>query len=380
MNSLLRYALSAAVALAVAGCTPDDGAKELEQGRAAYELHDLKKAEKLFEKSVSLSPENVDALVYLARVKLRLGEVDAASEAIGKAAALAGNDADVRFLQAQVAWHLKEYAVAAKLFGGIAADESLAPEIRAQGWTGLGIVEMAREKPHVARTAFLRAIRVDRREASAWYHLGLLYRDTFGYQEAARDQFEIYVRLDDAKSERVQKVQRTIIPGIKDTIARMAAERPGVAKRDSSASSSEISKAEAAWKKNDFRTARQCYQAALAADPLSYPAALGLARAWQKTDATKAGQTKALECYRNACSLNSGAVSTFLTAGALAAKLGMHAQAVEIYSRAVAANPMSLEALDGLIRELRHSGVKDAASDAQAYQNYRSAITVRRKK
>ncbi|MBQ3290692.1 MAG: tetratricopeptide repeat protein [Kiritimatiellae bacterium] len=378
MNFSLRYALSATLAvLALSGCTPKDGAKELEQGCAAYELRDLKKAEKLFEKSVALSPENVDALVFLARVKLDLGEPVAAREWIGKAAVLAGGDIDVRLVQAHVSWVLKDYAVAAKLFSGIADDAALSPEVRAQGWAGLGVVEMSRENPDVARCAFLRAIRLDRRAAAAWYHLGLLYRD-FGYQEAALEQFEIFVRLEEAASPRAQKVQRKVIPAIKEAISRAAADRPGVSKRDSAACATEISKAEAAWKKNEFRTARQRYQAAVAADPLSYPAALGLAKAWLKTDATKAGQAKALESYRHACALRPGAISTFLEAGALAVRIGMHAQAVEIYSRAVAADPTSFDALDGLIRALRRVGGR--TKDAQAYQLYRESITASRKK
>ena len=386
MNSSLRYALSAAAVIAVAaGCTPDDGSKELELGRALYEpMRDqkndetLKKAEKFFEKSAALAPENVDALVYLARVRLDLGMVDGAREAIGRAAALAGGDVDVRLVQAQVAWVAKDYPAAAKLFGGIAGDAALSPEVRAQGWTGLGIVEMANGKPDVARTAFLRATRLSGREASAWYHLGCLYRDAFAYQEAALEQFEKFVYLEDPKSTRVQKTLRSTIPGIKDAIARATAARPGVDKRDSSASANEITKAVAAWKKNDFRTARQRYQAALALDPLSYPAALGLAEAWQKTDATASGQRKALESYKQACALRPGAVKTFLAAGALAARIGMHAQAVEIYSRAVAASPTSLDALDGLVRALRRVGGR--TEDAQAYQGYRDSITAARKK
>ena len=381
MNSSLRYALSAAAAVVVAaGCTPDDGSKELELGRAAYELRDLKKAEKMFEKSAALAPENVDALVCLARVKLDLGEVEAAREAVGKAAALAGSDADVRLVQAHVAWVAKDYAAAAKLFGGIAGDEALPTDVRAQGWTGLGIVEMARERRHDARIAFLRAIRTDHREASAYYHLGLLYRDAFGYYDAAKDYFDNFVSLEPPSSPRAQKVQRSVIPAVKDTISSMAADRPGIDKRDSAASATELSRAEAAWKKNEFRTARQRYQAALAADPLNYQAALGLAKAWQKTDATKAGQMKALESYKIACKLRPAAFDTFMTAGALAAKLGMHAQAVEIYSRAVAVRPKSFVALDGLIRELGRSGVKADAEAARAYQSYRDAITARSKK
>ena len=378
MNSSLRYALSVLVSLGLAGCGPKDGSRELEQGRDAYELRDLKKAERLFEKSAALSPDRVDALVYLARVKIDLGELEAAREAIGRAAVLAGRDVDVRLVQAQAAWIAKDYDVAAGLYAGVAEDAELSPELQAQGWTGLGIVDMARDSPDAARCAFLRATILDRRSASAWYHLGLLYRDAFGYNEAALEHFEKFVRLDDASSPRVQKVQRSVIPAIKETISREAVARPGVEKRDSSASATEISKAEAAWKRNEFRTARRHYQAALAADPLSYPAAFGLARAWQRTDTTNAGQTKALENYRIACKLRPGAVSTFLTAGALAARLGMHAIAVKTYSRAVAADPKSFDALDGLIRSLRRVGGR--AKDAMAYQRYRESITPSRRK
>ena len=179
-------------------------------------------------------------------------------------------------------------------------------------------------------------------------------------------------------SPRVQRVQRSDIPGLKEAITRAAADRPGVAKRDSSACAAEISKAEAALKKRTYKPACQHYEAALKADPISYPAALGLAQTQLKVDPGKGGQAKAFESYKLACALRPSAISTFLTAGSMAAKLGYHAQAVEIYSRAVAASPASREALDGLIRALRKVGNK--ASVAQAYQEYRDSLTAPKRK
>ena len=113
---------------------------------------------------------------------------------------------------------------------------------------------------------------------------------------------------------------------------------------------------DAAVKKGSYKIARQHYQAAAKADPLSYPAAICLAKAWLKSDSTADGQKKALESYRNACALKPGAIDTFLAAGALAYNLKMYAQAVEIYSRAVATAPYKLDAIDGLIRALRRAG------------------------
>ena len=368
-SSALKCAC-AALAATVLGCGPRDGSKEFEKGKEAYGLRDLKKAETLFARSVVLAPQDADRLLYLARTELELGELAKAQDAVGRISA--DGAADVALLKAQIAWHAKDYKAAADGFAAVANDVKLDASVRAQGWAGLGVVEMTCDNHHLARVAFLRAIRLDRKNPAAWYHLGLLYRDGFGYLEASLEQFEIFVRLEEMASPRVQKVQRTIIPALKEQIARAATELPGAAKRNSSACSTSISTAEAALKKGNAKAAREAYQQAFAADPLSYPAALGLAKAWEKTDSTKAGQQKAFESYKAACSLRSGAVSTFLATGALAVRLGFYQQAVEIYSRAIAANPTSPDALDGLIRALRKTGGKAGVADA--YQQYRDSL------
>ena len=371
LSSALKCA-SAAFAAAILGCGPDDGLKEFAEGKEAYALRDLKKAERLFTESLAAAPQDVDRLLYLARTELELGELEKAKDLIGKAAGNSDGETDVALLESQIAWHTKDYKTAASGFADIANDGKLDAAVRSQGWAGLGVVEMTCDNRHLARVAFLRAIRLDRKNAAAWYHLGLLYRDGFGYLEPALEQFEIFTRLEEQSSPRVQKVQRTVIPALKESISRAAAERPGVAKRNSASCAASISAAEAAVKKGNFKAAREAYQKALAADPLSYPAALGLAKAWERTDATKDGQTKAFENYRTACALRPSAVTTFLTAGSLAAKLGLNLQTVEIYSRAVAANPNSLDAIDGLIRALRKVGGKEKV--AAAYQAYRLSL------
>ena len=378
MKTCLELVCGITIAAVFVGCGPKDGNKEFELGKSAYELRDLKKAEKMFSASVQAAPEDVDRLLFLARVKLDLGELAAAKQLVDRAATQAAEDSDVRLLGAQIAWHSKDYAASAAMFSKVADDSRFSSDIRAQGWAGLGIVEMTCNNIHLARIAFLRAIRLDRRCASAWYHLGCLYRDGFGYLDSALEQFEIFVRLEEMANPRVQEVQRSVIPALKDSIAHAITERPGVSKRDSAAASTAIAKAEAASKKGNFKLARQSYQEAIKLDPLSYPAALGLAKAWEKSDASKSGQEKAFENYKLACSLRPSAISTFLAAGSFAAKLGYHAQAVEIYSRAVAASPSSYEALDGLIRALRKVG--NRTKIAQAYQNYRDSVVRSRKK
>ena len=369
---------AAALALAVAGCGPKDGVKEYEAGRAAYGARSCEKAERLFAKSLVYAPENVDALVMLASVQRDLGKMSEAAETVAKAEALSPGSVDVALLDAEIAFHLSDYARSAKLFRDVAEDAEATPEARSLGWTGLGIVEMTSEHRDLARIAFLRAIRLDRRNPSARYHLGLLYRgDSFGYLDAALEQFDVFVRLGEKADPRAQHAQRVIIPGIKEDIARRAASRRGAEKRDSAASAAALARAAAAMKKGNYKTARSEYEAAYRADVLSYPAALGLAKAWEKTDTTNTGRQRTLDWYKEACSLKPGAISTFLSAGELAAKMGQHATAAELYSRAVAANPSDISAIDGLIRALRRTG---SGKVADAYQSYRELVTVRKAK
>lgn len=373
LSSALKIAAVASVAASLVGCGPDDGIAQLDSGKAAYAAQDLKKAVKLFEDSLKRAPGRIDTLVYLARARLDLGEMEAAQQAIAAAEAVAGaGDTDVKLLSAQIAWHLKDYAKASKLFGEVANAKDATPLLQSQATTGLGIVHLTCDERDLARIDFLRAIRLDRRNAAAWYHLGLLYRDAFGYLDAALEQFNVYVRLDVAASPRVQKVQRTIIPGLVDSIRRAEADRPGASRRNSAASAAALSKAEEAEKKGNWKTAAAKFKEALDLDALSVPAALGLARAIEKTDTSNAGRIRAFECYRTVCQLSPGKTSAFLKAGKLAYDLGRFGEAAEIYSRAVAANPSNIDAIDGLIRSLQKSGGRQKA--AAAYQKYRESI------
>lgn len=369
---------SAAVLAVLSGCGPKDGASEFSEGQAAYETRSLEKAERLFEKSLEYAPSGVSALVMLARVQADLGKIPEASATIAKAAGLEPKAADVALADAEIAFYASDYARAAKRFAEVAQDSSAGAEAQSLGWTGLGIVEMSRERRDFARIAFLRAIRLDRRNPSARYHLGLLYRgDSYGYLDAALEQFEIFVRLGKEADPRAVHAQRVIIPGIKEDIARRAASRQGADKRDANASASALVKADAAWKKGQYKTARAEYEKAYRADVLSYPAALGLAKAWEKTDSSAQGRQQTLDWYKVACALRPTAIKTYLAAGELAAKMGQHATACELYSRAVAANPGDISAVDGLIRALRKTG---RSKEGAAYQGYRETIQVRRSK
>lgn len=378
LRSVGKLAAVLAVALMVGGCGSDDGAASFEDGKVAYDEGNFGKAAELFEDSLKQMPDNVDALVYLALAKTALDDYRAADEVLARAGVLAGDDIDVRLLSAQLAWRLEDYGRARAGYRAIANDTKLDSATRARGWTGLGIVEMSEDKAQLARVAFLQAILLDHRNASACYHLAMLYRNCMPYPAAALNQFDIYVHIDEMASPRVQRVQRQVIPELKKQISIAATSQPNVANRNSTDCSAAMSRAEAAWKKKEYKTALKSYEAALKADPLSYPAALALAKAWLKADTTRAGQQKAFESYLTACKLKPSAISTLLTTGRLATQLGRRGQAVEVYSLAVAMSPKSIEAVDGFIRSLRNAG--HSSDVAQAYQAYRDALKSSKRK
>jgi len=371
------FAASSALLLLLAGCGPKDGVKEYKAGQAAYEARSLEKAEGQFRKCLEYAPGNVDALVMLARTQCDLGWMVEASETIARAVELEPEAPDVVLLDAEIAFYLNDYARAVKRFRDVAGDASAGAEAQSLGWTGIGIVEMTCDKRDYARIAFLVAIRFDHRNASARYHLGLLYRgDSYGYLDAALEQFEIFVRLGDRTGPRAEHVQRVIIPGIKDDISRRAVERCG-GRRNAEESARRLAAAEAAWKEKKFEKARAEYEAAVKEDLLSYPAVMGLAKALEKTDTSAKGRQRVLDCYKAACALRPTSVSTLLKTGDLAARMDQNATAAEVYSRAVAANPSNITAVDGLIRSLRKTG---NAKVAAAYQRYRETIPVRKAK
>ena len=383
LSSVSKGAFAAlAAALFFAGCGPSDGLKELAKAEEFFKLKDLKKAEKKVGEALECNEENLDALVLLTRIKLRLGELPDADKAIKKALALMPNEPDLRLLDAQTAYYLHDNERAIKDYQLVREAKTSDGALRSRALVGLGVMMMVENDFPGARCAFLEAIREDRRNASAYYHLGHCYREAyFDYKEAALEQYEIYVRLETEDAERVRKTQRTIIAELKDALQRQAAEMPGAAKRDSAASAAALLKAEnllKAKRKNFEKLAREEYQKAYNADILSYPAAIGLARQWEKTEPSLEGRKKTLKLYKQACKLNPGAIKELLHTGDLATALNQPVIAAEAYSRAMAASPRSTTAIDGLIRALRKCGGKENEKAARTYQAYRDRLPRRK--
>lgn len=364
--------LAAAALLAVlSGCGSDPG-KEYRKGMSAFENADYKTAVEKFSEVLSQTPDNVDALVMLARSELAFGNPDKADAALAKAAETNGGDADIIELAAQIAFFRKDYKTAVRHFARLASDDGFGAETKAIGWTGLGVVDfvmiglhpdVARYR-HESRVKFLQAITLDRRNASARYHLGRLYRDTFQYLDAARDEFDMFVHLEPVADERVKKIKNEVLPSLKDEIARNSASSSRV---DSPACAAFLKKGDDAYRRKNWKAAITSYAKAFKKDPGSFPAAVGLARSYALSNRSKFERAEAMKMYLAACKIRPSAIRTFIEAADYALNSGNSATAVELYSRALAANPVSKSAVEGLILALTKSGDTQAASVYRGY-------------
>ncbi len=378
LSSVLKRALATAVFAALAGCGGEDASKNLRAGEEALAAGDTEKAIRKFEASVAIAPANVDAWVMLAGAQLKFGDVANAGKSISCALDLAPNDADVVELAAQVAFYEKHYDQAEALYSKLAAGDR-ERALRSRALSGIGVVNMARiaEAGNLAsvfrdraRTALLSAIRLDMKNSVARYHLGLIYRD-LGYNEIARDNFSLFTGIERMRKrdgdERVAMVATTILPDLNERINEEKSHSKGADNRNSSAAADALKKARAAWDNGKYKTAKLRYTEAYAADVLNYDAALGLARAWEKTDSSRTGLDTALNYYYAACKLRPSAKDTLIKTAALATRLGKHSMAAEAYSRAVAASPYDPVAIEGLIKALKTIG---RVKSAEIYRSY----------
>ena len=269
----------------LAGCggsektpTPaDDGSAAVAKGMAELQAQNVQGAIASFKKAAQACETNFNARLQLSLALLRLGEISAAELAVKEALALDPDSAEARLAEGQVAYLKKDYARAIETFAAVAAETSLPATMRSDALASRGVVELAQGAGDSARVSFLRAMRLNRRNASAWYHLGVLSRDTYRFTEAALEQFEMAARFSDPREERTKKISRDIIPALRSARMAATASKPGVAKRDPAASAKLLAEGEKLQQKKQIRAAIKKYEAAFNADPLSDAAAARLA-------------------------------------------------------------------------------------------------------
>jgi tetratricopeptide (TPR) repeat protein len=356
-----------------ASAAKDDGTADVERGMAALEKQDLKAASAAFNAAVKTCPANFEAQMQLAVLNMRLGETAAAAAAAARAVEIRPDSAEARLVSGQAAYLTKDYARALQHFSAVALEKSLPANVRSEAWAGRGVVEFVMDKPDAARISFLRARRLKRNNASAFYHLGMLYRDKYHYDDAVvMEQFLMASRMLDAKDPRASKILRDIIPPLKSSIAAAAAKR-GEAKRNPAKSAKLLSEGKALEAKKQTTAAMKKYEDAFAADPLSGPAAYAFAmlkganvRLGNQNDVDKVR-----DAYHAAIADNPSSQAYYESAAQFLYKHKRWANAIKVLEKAIAHDPDNLKALDLLIAALKKAG---RGAESERWDEYRKTL------
>ncbi len=349
----------------------DDGSADVARGMTALAQQDATTAAAAFAAAAAKCPTNFEAQIQLAIVNTRLGETAAAVAAAARALEIRPDSAEARLVSGQAAYLKKDYLKALDDFSAVARETSLPASLRSEAWVGRGVVEFAKSQPDASRISFIRARRLNPRNAAAWYHLGMLSRDTYHYDAAAREQFEMASRLLDARDPRAKKITRDILPALRRSIAASTASKEGVASRDPAKAAKLISEGKALQAKKMITAAMKKYEAAFAADPLSGPAALAFATLKSVNVRVDGDVDKALAAYRAAIDANPAAQATYVAAAQLAYKHKKWSTAVAVLERAVAHDSDNVQTLDLLIAALRKAG---KGAQAEGWQAYRAEL------
>ena len=313
--------------------------------------------------------ESLDAVVNHGVSAVAQKDATGAAAAAKAALERAPDSAEAHLLAGQAAYLKRDYERARKEFDAVAKERSLPKSLRSKGYAGLGLIEFVQHEIEVARILFLQAQLLDYKNESTWYHLGLIYRDTYQFHEAALEQFQMFTRLSRPDNPLVEKVGRELIPELRKSIQRSAAERPGASGRDPGRAAKLYEEAQTLEAKNKTSLAKKKYADALAADPLSYPAALRYAQLL-KTGKTAEEVDKALVAYRVAIDQRPSVQKNYMEAARLAYGKKRYATAVQILNRAVAHDPRPKngESLDVLIAALKMAGNGKLAKSWSAYR------------
>ena len=173
------YLLAALLSVLVAGCGVDDGSADFEKGEVAYSAKDLRTAILCYSAAAAKNPTNFTAQMKLALANVDIGEMAAARSAVDSALALEPASAEAKLLDGHVAYLEKDYAKAKESLSSVSAAKHLPKELRSKAMVAQAVMELTANLFDRARISLWRAVRLDRRNAAAWYHLGYLSRDTY---------------------------------------------------------------------------------------------------------------------------------------------------------------------------------------------------------
>ena len=348
------------------GCEKkDDGAADFEKGMAAYAARDLRAAAVSFGTAAEKNPTNFMARLKLALVNIDLGEMPAAKAAVESALVVDPNSAEAKLVEGQIAYYAKDFPRVKENFNAVAETQDLPPTLRSQALVARAVMEIAADLFDRARLTLWRAVRLDRKNAAAWYHLGHLSRDTYRFEDAALEQFEMAGRLM-KDPVRAKAIARETIPALRESMRAKIASKPGAAQRDPSAAAKLVAEAETLAKTDSKKSAAK-FAEAYAKDPLSYAAAWNHAKALIVSAKTDDDVMKALIAFQDAIDQRPNSQDTYRTAARAALNRSKPMRAEKFLSQALAHEPEDRRTLELYVQTLRRLGKPTEAKLYEAY-------------
>jgi Flp pilus assembly protein TadD len=351
--------------LLLAGCGKDDGAVEFEKAEAVYAVRDFGAAALFYGAAAAKNPTNFEARVKQAVALMNRGELPQAQAAVDSALALRPDSGEAVFVDGQLAYLDKDYARAKSDFDAVANASALSPALRSQALAARAVMEIAAGAFARSRLTLWRAVRLDRRNSAAWYHLGHLSRDTYRFEDAAIEQFGMAARLADDPV-RAKAITREVIPALRESLRSKMSAKPGAAKRDPGASAKLVAEAEALAGKDAGKSAAK-FAEAYAKDPLSYAAAYGHAKALAASAKTDRQVQSALVAFQDAIDQRPNSQETYRVAALAALRRRYPMRAEKFLSQALAHDPENRRTLDLYVQTLRRLG---KTAEAKLYGDY----------
>lgn len=362
----MRTNILAVLSLAVvAGCGPDDGGADFERGEAAYSARNLQAAALCYSTAAEKNPTNLTARIRLALVNVDLGELKSARIAIDSARAVDPSSAEARLLDGHIAYLAKDYARATRAFSDVSSARQLPGEMRSKAMVAQAVLQLSENRFDHARVSLWRAIRMDGRNAAAWYHLGYLSRDTYRFEDAALEQFQMASRLM-KDPVRVNTVTQSIIPTVRESLRAKIAGKPGVAARDPGAAAKLVAEAESLAKGNPKKSAVK-FAEAYEKDPLSYAAAWNYAKLKGESAKSDADIARVLTAFQDAVDQRPNSQLTYRTAARFALARRRPIRAERFLSQALSHNPEDKATLELYVQTLRRLG---KTAEAKLYDSY----------
>jgi tetratricopeptide (TPR) repeat protein len=321
--------------LLASGCGYHSAQSAVSDGAAAFREKNYRKAIEHYTRATKRITDSPELYYNLGLAHWHEGNMEPAQAAYQAAVELRPAYGDALKGLGDIAFVQKDLARAAGFLAQALAAATNGMD-QANALNSLSLVESGRNRPDVARLCLLRALKAYKRCGAAYYNLASLYRDSYNLREEALDNFEIYVRLVDAKDDHYEKAMNNI-KRLRVNLDRTHAEELDSVRRDPAAAAKALQEGARLHALKQYAKAMRCYRDALAADPLTFSAAFGLAMAI-KAQGQKA---EAAEAFKRAAEISPGHQDSYYQAADLLLQLGRTAEAAKVLDRAIARSPLN---------------------------------------